>query len=61
MVFITCFAKYSFSQKKTIEYLDTNISIDGKLDESVWDNCQLILVFIITHQTMKDWLNNRPK
>ena len=32
----SCFTNFLFSQTKTIEYIDTSISIDGKLEEKVW-------------------------
>jgi len=37
MVFTLCsYTSCLFSQTKTIKYIDTKVSIDGKLDESVW-------------------------
>ncbi|MBC2843569.1 DUF5916 domain-containing protein [Winogradskyella flava] len=33
---LCCYTSYLFSQTKTIKYIDTKVSIDGKLEESVW-------------------------
>ena len=33
---LCCYTSCLFSQTKTIKYIDTKVSIDGKLDESVW-------------------------
>ncbi|MET2984783.1 DUF5916 domain-containing protein [Aureibaculum conchae] len=33
---LCCYTSYLFSQTKTIKYIDTKVSIDGKLEEPVW-------------------------
>jgi len=37
IVALCCYTSCIFSQTKTIKYIDTKVLIDGKLDESVWE------------------------